>query len=148
MPDTLKGAILGFIAAVLAVLTFHQGMIQLLASLGLGQGAWFNTSPVPPFGVPRIVSLCFWGGLYGAVFGLMARRFTLPLWVCGLILGVIASLVGMFLVAWIRGAPIANNWMAGPIVRSLVINGAWGIGTGLFLSLLLPRAARRRPALG
>jgi hypothetical protein len=99
---------------------------------------------MPPFGVPLIVDLCFWGGLYGAVFGLLRPRFTLPLWLCGLIMGIIAALVAMFIVAPIKGMPIANGWMVWPILRSFLINGCWGLGVGLILPLLLPRGLPRR----
>ena len=132
-------AFLGFVAAAISVLTFHQGMWALLYGLGAMPMPPFPIRPMPPFSVPLIVDLCVWGGLYGAVFGLLRPRFTLPLWVCGLILGIIAALVGMFIVAPIKGMPIANGWMAWPILRSFLINGCWGLGVGLILPLLLPR---------
>jgi small-conductance mechanosensitive channel len=133
-------AFLGFIAASISVLTFHQGMVAALHVFGLTQSAAYRTTPVPPFGVPLIVDLCFWAGLYGLVFGLLMPRFTWPLWLCGLILGVIAALVAMFVVAPLKGNAIANGWQAWPIARSLLINGVWGIGVGLILPLLMPRA--------
>jgi hypothetical protein len=39
--------------------------------------------------------------------------------------------------------PVANGWMAWPILRSFLINGCWGLGVGLILPLLLPRGAAR-----
>jgi len=134
-------AFLGFIAAAISVLTFHQGMWALLFAAGLTTMAPYPIRPVPPFGVPLIVDLCFWGGLYGLVFGLLRPRFTLPLWLCGLIMGIITALVGMFIVAPIKGMPIASGWMPWPILRSFLINGSWGVGVGLILPLLLPRRA-------
>ncbi len=135
-------AFLGFVAAAISVLTFHQGMWALLHAVGFMPMAPYPTRPIPPFGVPLIVDLCFWGGLYGAVFGLLRPRFTLPLWLCGLIMGIVAALVGMFIVAPIKGMPVANGWMAWPILRSFLINGCWGLGVGLILPLLMPRAPR------
>jgi hypothetical protein len=140
MPSAATRGFLGFVAAVIAVLTFHQGMVALLHALGLVPLAPYRTSPVPPFGVPWIANLCFWGGLYGIVFGLLAPRFAWPMWVCGLITGIIAALVGMFIVAGIKHNPIANGWQPWPIARSLLINGSWGLGLGLILPLLMPRA--------
>jgi hypothetical protein len=58
-------------------------------------------------------------------------------------MGIIAALVGMFIVAPIKGMPLANGWMAWPILRSFLINGAWGVGVGLILPLLMPRGAHR-----
>jgi len=130
---------LGFVAAAIAVLTFHQGMVALLHEFGLAL-APYRTTPIGPLKVPQIADLCFWGGLYGIVFGVLAPRFTLPLWVCGLIMGIIAALVGMFIVAAIKHNPIANGWQPWPIARSLLINGSWGLGVGLILPLLLPRS--------
>jgi hypothetical protein len=143
MPSASMRAFLGFVAAAISVLTFHQGMIAALHSLGWTQFAPYPLRPVRPWGVPLIVDLCFWGGLYGAIFGLLVPRFTLPLSLCGLILGIIASLVGMFVVASIKGVPIANGWHPWPIARSLLINGFWGLGVGVILPLLMPRALVR-----
>ncbi|MGA3398414.1 MAG: hypothetical protein ABSC95_04280 [Acetobacteraceae bacterium] len=136
-------ALLGFIAAAISVLTFHQGMVEALHALGLAPFTAYSANPMPPFGVPLIADLCFWGGLYGLVFGLLLPRFTWPLWVCGLILGIVAALVAMFVVAPIKGIPVANGWHAWPIARSLLINGFWGLGVGLILPLLMPRGLRR-----
>src|SRR6202012_5220371 len=84
-------AFLGCIAAALSVLTFHQGMVALLHGVGMLATAPYQTTPVPPFGVPRIVNLCFWGGLYGIAFGLLLPRLAWPPWLCGLLMGVIAG---------------------------------------------------------
>jgi hypothetical protein len=143
MPAAPMRAFLGFIAAAIAVLTFHQGMVAALHEVGWVPFAAYRTTPVPPFGVPVIVSLCFWAGLYGAVFGYAMPRFTWPTWLCGLILGFIAALVGLFIVAPIKGLPIAGGWVPMNILRSLVINGFWGIGVGVILPLLMPRALVR-----
>jgi hypothetical protein len=143
MPSALMRVFLGFIAGAIAVLTFHQGMVAALHAAGWVQFAPYPTAPVPPFGVPRIADLCFWGGLYGAVFGLAMPRFTWPAWLNGLILGVIAALVGMFIVAPLKGLPIAGGWAPANILRSLVINGFWGLGVGIILPLLMPRSLVR-----
>jgi hypothetical protein len=143
MPAAPMRAFLGFVAAAIAVLTFHQGMVAALHSVGWAPLAPYRTTPVPPFNVPVIVSLCFWGGLYGAMFGLLMPRFTWPAWLCGVILGLIAATVAMFIVAPIKGLPIAGGWVPGNILRSLAINGCWGLGVGLILPLLMPRSLLR-----
>jgi hypothetical protein len=133
-------AFLGFVAGALAVLTFHQGMVSALHLAALTPGAAYRIMPVPPFGVPSIVSLSFWGGLYGALFGLIAPRLKLPLWLCGIGVGLVAALVAMFVVAPLKGHAIAYGWAASPIGRSLLINGVWGLGLGLILPFLWPRS--------
>ena len=140
MSTPLPRIALGFIAAAVSVVTFHQGMIIILSYFGAVRATPYNMTLVGPLHIPQIVNLMFWGGLYGAVFGWLRPRFTWPLWLCGIILGIIASLVGMFIVAAIKGNPIANGWAAWPMARSLLINGVWGLGVGLIGMVLLPRA--------
>ena len=138
-------ALYGFIAAAISVLTFHQGMweaLHVLAVPGLTMPPPYPTDPIPPLAIPRIINLCFWGGLYGAVFGLVLPRLTAPLWLCGLVLGIIAALVGLFVVPAIKGLPIAGGWVLLNWVRSFLINGFWGIGVGLILPLLVVRRSR------
>ena len=117
---------IGFIAAVLSVLVFHQGMILLMRETGLfgisPTTLVWNIRPNPrAFTLPFIVNQCFWGGLYGAVFGLLAPRVRFPLWLWGLIVGASTTLVGMFVVAAIRGTPIGGGWqlMARPTRRAI-----------------------------
>ena len=145
MQSPARRAVLGFIAAAVSVLIFHQAMweaLHLLALPGMGMPPAYPMDPIPPWGVPRIVNLCFWGGLYGIVFGLVLPRLTAPAWVCGLGLGIIAALVGLLVVPAIKGLAVGGGWPLG-WVRSLLINGFWGIGTGL----ILPQLSRwhRRP---
>jgi hypothetical protein len=139
-------AFLGFIAGAIAVLIFHQGMVAALHALGWLPIAPYSINPVAPFGVPVVGSHCFWGGLYGALFGLLLPRFTLPTWLCGLILGIIAAVVGWFIVAPLKGSPVAGGWMPANMLRSVVINGFWGLGVGIILPLLLRLVATRPTA--
>ncbi len=79
MPASLPArAVLGFLAAALAVLTFHQGMILVLHFTpvpGIQIAGWpYSLAPIPPLGVPQVLNLCFWGGLYGLAFGLIYPR--------------------------------------------------------------------------
>jgi hypothetical protein len=133
-----KRALLGFAAAALSVLIFHQGAWALLYALGLMPAAPYPTRPVPPLGVPLIASFCFWGGLYGALFGLALPRLPprAPLWLLGLGLGVLALLVLWFVVAPLRGQPVANGLVPVRMLVSAVIHLVWGIGVGLILPLL------------
>ncbi|WP_043362129.1 hypothetical protein [Belnapia sp. F-4-1] len=145
MPALVRAS-LGFLAAVLAVLTFHQGMWGLLHVIG-----WmpppFPTNPMPPYGVPLIASLCFWGGLYGIPYGLALPRLRrMPGWLSGLLLGLVAALVGWFVVAPLKGQPVAAGFNPVRMLISVLINGAWGIGVGIILPMLLPRAAQSQLA--
>jgi hypothetical protein len=138
---------LGFVAAVISVLIFHQGMwalLHVLAVPGLTMPPPFPMDHIPPFGVPRIVSLCFWGGLWGAAFGAVWRGPPSSYWWAGLILGAIAAATGLIIVAAIKGLPIGGGWNLMNWIRSLLINGSWGLGVGLILTAFSSRAARRQ----
>jgi hypothetical protein len=146
MPAAPLRGILGFVAAAIAVLTFHQGMwaaLHFAAVPGLEMPPPYPVRAVPPWGVPQILNLCFWGGLYGIVFGLVLPKLTRPIWLCGLVLGIIAALVGILVVPAIKGLPVGAGWMPLNWLRSFLINGFWGIGVGLILPLLFGRRTPR-----
>jgi hypothetical protein len=143
MARAVGRAVLGFIAGALAVMTFHQGMIGALHAAGLISFAPFPIGAVPPLGIPRIVDLCFWGGVWGVLFGLLLPWLPGPDWLRGIGLGVVAALTGLFVVVPLKGGAIAGSLAVDPVVRSLVINGFWGLGVGFILPGLL---AARRPA--
>lgn len=145
MQSALLRGFLGFVAGAIAVLTFHQGMIALLHTVTPDWVPFrpYQTAPVPPFGVPTIVSNCFWGGVWGVGYGLLMPRFTWPQWLSGLLLGCAAAAAGWFIVAPLKGWPIAAGWDPLAMLRSLVINGAFGVGVGLILPLLMPRSLVR-----
>jgi hypothetical protein len=133
-------ALLGFVAAAVSVLTFHQGAWALLHAAGLMPPAPYPTDPVPPLGVPRIANFCFWAGLYGATFGLALPRLPrAPTWLLGLGLGLLATLVLWFVVAPLKGQPVAGGFVPVRMLVTILIHGAWGIGVGLILPLLLGR---------
>jgi hypothetical protein len=140
MPSGVMRGFLGFIAGAIAVLIFHQGMVELLHTLGAVRLAPYRTTPVPPFGIPVIVSNCFWGGLWGVLFGLLLPRFTWPTWLCGLLLGLVAAMAGWFVVAPLKGLPIASGWVPANMLNSVLISGFWGLGVGIILPLLMPRS--------
>ena len=119
--------IYGFIAGFLAVLIFHQGLWYLLNQMGVippDRSAW-SIDPVPPLGVPSVLSKAFWGGVWGlALIHVLARLSGAAYW------------AGWTLVV----PPIKGEAMPAPMlprfVVGLLVNGAWGFGTALFLRVL------------
>ena len=137
-------ALLGFAAAVIAVLIFHQGTSALLNAAGVPTVAPYGMNPVPPFGVPMLANRCFWGGLYGLAFGLALPWLPrAPMWLLGLGVGLCSVLVGWFVVAPVKGLPVAGGFVPARMLTTVVINGVWGIGIGLVLSLLMRKATGR-----
>jgi len=138
-------AILGFVAAALAVLTFHQAMWAVFHLAGLMPPP-YPLTPIPPYGVPQIVNLCFWGGLYGVAFGLLMPRLTGPVWLWGIGFGVLAALVGLLVVPALKGMSghaVLARLSVLMTLRSLAINGSWGLGLGLIMPLLTRRPATK-----
>lgn len=123
-----------FIAGFLATLIFHQGILALLHAAGIVPvGAW-NMNAVPPLGIPSVISLAFWGGLWGIVLWLIIRNMVgLKYWLVATILGAVAaSAVALLVVFRIKGIPVESTMIAG----ATILNGAWGFGVALLMRLM------------
>ena len=137
----------GFLAAVLAVLTFHQGLWGLLYLVSWMPRPPYPLTPSGPLGVPLLLNFCFWAGLYGVAYALVLPRLPrMPGWLSGLGLGLLAALVGWFVVAPLKGQPLAGGFDPMRMLISVLINGFWGIGVGIILPMLLPKAAQSQLA--
>ncbi len=140
MPVAPIRILLGFTVGAIAILTFHQGMWEMLHLLKIPRlfmPVPYPLGRIPPFGMPHIVNLCLWGSLYGAAFGFLMPRFALPLWVCGLILGAIAAVVEMAIVTVNAGMPIGAGWTKPIWIRALLLNEFWGLGVGVLTPLFI-----------
>jgi hypothetical protein len=140
MPVAPMRMLLGFTVGALAILTFHQGMWEALHLFKIPKLIMPVAYPlvrIAPFGLPHIVSLCLWGGLYGAAFGFLMPRFALPLWACGLILGAIAAVVEMAVITFLAGMPIGAGWTKQIWIRTVLLNEVWGLGVGMLTPLFI-----------
>lgn len=143
MNSAATRACLGFSAGAIAALVFHQGLAGIFDVAGIGKMVAFRVQPTWPFGIPALVSLSFWGAMYGVVLALPMPPFRRPLWQVGIALGLIAGLVTLFVVLPLKGFPVAHGWAVWPIARTLILTMSWGMGTGLILPLLQPRPLHR-----
>ncbi len=134
-----KAVFLGCIAGAVSVLVFHQSTLQLFFWLGLAPQAAFRVAVVPPFHAPMMLSITFWGAVYGGLYGLLAPRRAAPMLVKALLAGLFAMLMGWFVVRPLAGHPIAFGWQMGPLLRSAAACFMWGLGITLILPLLHPR---------
>ena len=97
----MRRLLLGFLAGFLATIIFHQIALQLLHMAGMVPRAAWAMRPVPPFGVPAVISLSFWGGVWGAIMiPIIDRLRGGKYWLAALVFGAIApTLVAWFVVS-------------------------------------------------
>lgn len=135
----------GFIAGFLATLVFHQLTLSLLWVLKVAPFGPFPMAATKPFGVPAVFSLAFWGGIWGILFALIDSRFPARFgyWLTAFFFGAIfPSLVALLVVLPLKGKPMGGGWHPALLITAFLINGAWGVGTGIFLKLLSPKSGR------
>jgi hypothetical protein len=116
-----------FLAGAVAVPFGHQIMLWALNLAAFTSRKPFLMTPTEPFGVPTLISLSFWGGVWGVVLGLvLARARGAAYWLIALAFGAIApTLVAGLVVAPLKGQPIGAD--ARMILFGLLVNGAWGL---------------------
>ncbi len=115
----------GFVAGFFSTLIFHQLMLTLLWAVGFASIRPFPMAATQPFGVP------------GIVFAGLSRAFPQGrgYWITAFLFGaVLPSLVALLVVLPMKGRPMGGGWHPALLLTAFLINGAWGVGTGIFLS--------------
>ncbi len=127
-----------FIAGFLSTLVFHQGLLHLLFVAGVSPRGGWNFAGVPPLGVPSVLSLAFFGGLWGCLLWALIRRSRgARHWLFALLWGaLLPSAVALFVVFPLKGLPLAGGWDPKLIVGALLLNGVWGLGVALLMRLI------------
>jgi hypothetical protein len=136
-----KRLALGFIAGFFATLIFHQLSLAVLWGIGLAPFPPFSFAFTQPFHIPAVLSLSLWGGVWGILFVLIDRSFPRygNYWVTAFLFGaILPSLVALAIVIPLKGKPMGGGWHASLLLTAFIINGAWGIGTGLIIKMLSP----------
>lgn len=131
-------AVRAFFAGFLSTLIFHQGLLAALHAAGISPRAAFDMSAVPPLGIPSVLSLAFWGGLWGIALWLMIRRSKgAKHWLLAIALGaVLPSAVALFVVFPMKGMAMGGGYDPKLIIGALLLNGIWGLGVALGLKLM------------
>lgn len=142
-PGAAKRLLYGFIAGFFATLIFHQLTLAMLWQVGLAPFGPFSMVTTQPFGIPAMFSLAFWGGVWGTVFAIIDNKFKhlCNYWVSAFLFGaILPSLMALLVVLPLKGKPLGGGWRPSLLITVFLINGAWGVGTGLFLKLLSRRS--------
>lgn len=129
-----------FIAGFVSTLVFHQGVLSLFYLAGAFPRPPYDLHAVPPLGMPAVISLAFWGGVWGAAIWPFLQNATgATYWIRAVVLGAIGpSAVALFIVFPLKGMPMAGGWDPKLIVGALILNGAWGLGVALLMRRLHP----------
>ncbi len=138
--------LIGFVAGFLATLIFHQLMLALLWGAGVAPFRPFQMTATAPFGVPAVFSLAFWGGVWGILYVLVERSFARgsSYWLMAFLFGaVLPSLVALLVVLPLKGHPMGGGWHPPLLLTAFLVNGAWGVGTGLIVRLLSGLTGRK-----
>lgn len=127
-----------FIAGFIATLVFHQGVWAGLYAAGSVPKAAWDMTAVPPLGVPAVISLAFFGGLWGIVlWQFMKSASAAQYWVRAILIGAVGpSALALLLVFPLKGLPILGGPDPKVIVGALILNAAWGLGVGILMKLL------------
>ena len=91
-----------------------------------------------PLGVPAVLSLAFWGGIWGILLWLAIARYqgSAAYWILAILLGAVApSLVALFVVLPLKGQPAAGGGKPAIIAGALLLNGMWGLGVAVLMRL-------------
>ncbi len=129
----MRRIVFGFLAGFLGTIVFHQIALALLHLAGIApRGAW-PMQPVPPLGIPAVISLSLWGGLWGAIMmPLIETRRGAAFWFTALVFGaVLPTLVAWFVVAPLKHQAMAGGFAPKALAIGPIVNGAWGLGTAL-----------------
>ena len=132
-----------FLAGALAVPLLHQPVMWVFRSIGWIDRTPYSMEATKPFGVPALISLSFWGGVWGVILGLVLARIRKPAawWATAIVFGAVApTLVAGFVVAPLKGMPAGGNPKLA--VVGLAVNGAWAFGTALIAWLATSRNSR------
>lgn len=127
-----------FVAGVLAVPIFHQILLWVLHAAGIVPFAPFDMTPTKPFGVPSVISISFWGGVWGVIFALTLPRWFsgVSYWIAAIVAGGVAlTLVFMFVVWPLKVGGLPPD-LVGIFIIGFLLNAAWGLGWAVFVALI------------
>jgi hypothetical protein len=123
-----------FLAGALAVPLAHHIVLYAFYAAGLAPYRPYSFAPTKPLGVPQVLSLMFWGGVWGIVLGAVLMRVHSPRmwWIVALVFGAIAPTLVAGIIVKFRGGPKPTAILA---LVGLTVNAAWGLGTALLFRL-------------
>lgn len=129
-----------FVAGFLAVPLGHQVVLWILHAIAFTDRAAFGMEATKPFGVPSLISLSFWGGVWGILLGLFLDRVLRGRWfwlAAGLFGAIAPTLVAGLVVAPLKGMSVAGNPRLA--ILGLLVNLTWGLATAALFRVMSQR---------
>lgn len=122
-----KNFLFGFISTLL----FHQGLLYLFFLSGISPVKPFNFAPTAPFSIPAVLSLAFFGGLWGIALGqLLSLTNEDHFWMKSFSFGaLLPTIVAIAIVFPLKGVEFSFS----RLLLAFILNGVWGLGTALFI---------------
>jgi hypothetical protein len=136
--EKLMQYVAAFVAGFLSTLIFHQGTVALFYALGAAKEPPYSRKPTAPFGVPEVLSLALWGGAWAVLLWLAVHGLGggWPYWVCAVVGAAIVPTIVTFLVVFpLKGERVEASRLVVMIAGILILNGAWGLGVAIMMSL-------------
>lgn len=146
MSPTATRLVLGFLAGFLSHLVFQGAFGSLLYAAHLVPSLPWGLTPVPPFGVPKSLSLGFWAGLWGLTYALLERRLTayFSWWLGGLVFGLALPLVAYwFVILPLKGFGVGGGFHLAMVPIEVGFHAVFGIGTAIIYRSGLVLTRRR-----
>lgn len=120
-----------FLAGFFSTLLFHQGLLYLFFLSGIVPIKPFSFAPTAPLGIPTVISLAFFGGLWGIPLGEMLKLTpNNHFWMKSFFFGaLLPTIVAISVVFPLKGIEFSFS----RLIVAFLLNGAWGLGTALFI---------------
>lgn len=125
-----------FLAGALAVPLAHHPVMAIFYAMRIAPYRPYSFEPTKPLGVPQVISLSFWGGVWGLVLGLALTQIKTPSiwWIAALVFGALAPTIVAGIILRIKRSPIKPT--PGLVICGFVVNAAWGLGAAVIYKLL------------
>lgn len=122
-----------FIAGFFSTVIFHQGVMAVFNMFAVIPFGAYSMAPTKPLGVPSVLSLSFFAGLWGIViWKLIEKRPRKSQIILATVLGAILPTVVAFVVVLpLKGVEFKPAF----IPFALLLNGIWGLGFWLLLQV-------------
>lgn len=132
-----------FIAGFIAMLTFHQGLLWLLDRAQVIPATAWSMASAPLIGIPVVLALGLWGGLWGLVIWFLIRNAEAAGYYVGAIIlaAILLSAVALTAVPLALGTSVQaliGGFSLHRVGVEMALNGCYGLGLAVFMRIMHP----------